>query len=99
MLLREYAVVTGAAAPPPPPPSLFEISRSATYMCCMFLNRDPNRSHRTATSLSWFPDGGQKLAVGYSCLEFQSGLPDTCIDSYIWDVGKCLIFHSRPDNK
>ena len=49
--------------------------------------RDPNEIKRTATSLSWYPDGGRKLAVAYSNLEFQRTSPDTSFDSYIWDIG------------
>merc|ERR1712142_960684 len=45
--------------------------------------RDPNEIKRTATSLSWYPDGGRKLAVAYSNLEFQRTSPDTSFDSYI----------------
>ena len=50
--------------------------------------RDPNEIKRTATSLSWYPDGGKKLAVAYSNLEFQQSAPDTSFDSYIWDIGR-----------
>ncbi|KAF4084935.1 hypothetical protein AMELA_G00111730 [Ameiurus melas] len=48
--------------------------------------RDPNEVKRTATSLSWHPDGGRKLAVAYSCLEFQKFSKNMCYDSYIWDI-------------
>ncbi|XP_030597803.1 dynein intermediate chain 3, ciliary [Archocentrus centrarchus] len=48
--------------------------------------RDPNEVKRTVTSLSWHPDGGRKLAVAYSCLEFQKSSKDLSLDSYIWDV-------------
>uniref|UniRef100_A0A7M5US50 Dynein intermediate chain 3, ciliary n=1 Tax=Clytia hemisphaerica TaxID=252671 RepID=A0A7M5US50_9CNID len=48
--------------------------------------RDPNDIKRTATKISWFPDGAQKLAIAYSVLEFQKASPDTCFDSYIWDI-------------
>lgn len=50
--------------------------------------RDPNELKRTATHISWFPDGPRKLAVAYCNLEFQGSSPDTSNDSYIWDVGK-----------
>ena len=50
--------------------------------------RDPNEVKRTATSISWYPDGAKKLAVAYSMLEFQKHSPETCLDSYIWDIGK-----------
>lgn len=48
--------------------------------------RDPNEIKRTVTSLSWQPDGGRKLAVAYSCLEFQKSSKDISLDSYIWDI-------------
>lgn len=52
--------------------------------------RDPNEMKRTATSLSWYPDGAKKLAVSYSILEFQKSQSDTPMDSYIWDIGKTI---------
>ncbi|XP_033755651.1 dynein intermediate chain 3, ciliary-like [Pecten maximus] len=48
--------------------------------------RDPNEIKRTATNLSWFPDGPRKLAVAYCNMEFQGSSPDTSMESYIWDV-------------
>ncbi|KAM4691857.1 dynein axonemal intermediate chain 2 [Rhinophrynus dorsalis] len=48
--------------------------------------RDPNEIKRTATHLSWHPDGNRKLAVAYSCLEFQRAPKDMSYDSYIWDI-------------
>ncbi|KAG8441706.1 hypothetical protein GDO86_010769 [Hymenochirus boettgeri] len=48
--------------------------------------RDPNEIKRTATQLSWHPDGSRKLAVAYSCLEFQRAPKDMSYDSYIWDI-------------
>lgn len=48
--------------------------------------RDPNDITRTATHISWFPDGPRKLAIAYCNLEFQGSPPDTCMDSYIWDI-------------
>jgi dynein intermediate chain 2, axonemal len=50
--------------------------------------RDPNPSKRTANHISWYADGPRKLAVSYCNLEFQKARLDTCVDSYIWDVGK-----------
>lgn len=47
---------------------------------------DPNEIKRTATHISWFPDGPRKLAVAYCNLEFQGSSADTSMDSYIWDV-------------
>ncbi|NP_001089510.1 dynein axonemal intermediate chain 2 S homeolog [Xenopus laevis] len=48
--------------------------------------RDPNEIKRTATHLSWHPDGNRKLAVAYSCLEFQRAPKDMNFESYIWDI-------------
>lgn len=48
--------------------------------------RDPNETKRTATSISWYPDGAKKLAIAYSMLEFQKLTSDTCMDSYIWEI-------------
>eukprot|EP00039_Didymoeca_costata_P019758 m.338817 g.338817 ORF g.338817 m.338817 type:complete len:593 (+) comp18555_c0_seq1:178-1956(+) len=48
--------------------------------------RDPNEITRPATSMSWHPDSGQKLAVAYSVLDFQKAAPGTSFDSYIWDI-------------
>ncbi|XP_055031865.2 dynein axonemal intermediate chain 2 [Misgurnus anguillicaudatus] len=48
--------------------------------------RDPNEVKRTATTLSWHPDGNQKLAVAYSSLEFQKAPKNMSFDSYIWDI-------------
>ncbi|XP_064789134.1 dynein axonemal intermediate chain 2-like isoform X2 [Oncorhynchus masou masou] len=48
--------------------------------------RDPNEIKRTATCLSWHPDGSCKLAVAYSSLGFQNISPDMSYDSYIWDI-------------
>lgn len=48
--------------------------------------RDPNEIKRTATHISWYPDGPRKLAVAYCNLQFQSASPETSMDSYIWDV-------------
>ena len=61
----------------------------------MYVNlcRDPNNLKRTSTHMSWFPDGPKKLAVAYCNIEFQGSSPDTCMDSYIWDVGKIHILN------
>lgn len=48
--------------------------------------RDPNEMKRSATFLSWYPDGPRKLAVAYSVLEFQKAPMGLSFDSYIWDV-------------
>ncbi|OBS71165.1 hypothetical protein A6R68_00289 [Neotoma lepida] len=41
---------------------------------------------RTATHLSWHPDGNKKLAVAHSCLNFQRAPVGMSHDSYIWDL-------------
>ena len=49
--------------------------------------RDPSPTHkRTATSMSWNPDGGRKLAVAYSILQFQQQPEGMSLNSYIWDI-------------
>ncbi|CAL8309424.1 unnamed protein product [Boreogadus saida] len=48
--------------------------------------RDPNKVKRTVTSMSWQPGGCRKLAVAYSCLDFQKATKDMSFDSYIWDI-------------
>ncbi|XP_078510369.1 dynein axonemal intermediate chain 2 isoform X5 [Lissotriton helveticus] len=55
--------------------------------------RDPTEIKRTATHLSWHPDGGRKLAVAYSSIEFQRASNDMSYDSYIWDIEN----PNRPD--
>ncbi|EGD83093.1 dynein intermediate chain 2 [Salpingoeca rosetta] len=48
--------------------------------------RDPCTPARSASSLSWYPDGARKLAVAYSILEFQKAPADVSMDSYVWDL-------------
>lgn len=48
--------------------------------------RDPNPIKRSATALSWYPDGARKLAVAYSVLKFQSAPDNVSLNSYIWDL-------------
>ncbi|PNJ87611.1 DNAI2 isoform 1 [Pongo abelii] len=48
--------------------------------------RDPQEIKRAATHLSWHPDGHRKLAVAYSCLDFQRAPVGMSSDSYIWDL-------------
>lgn len=50
--------------------------------------RDPNKKKRAATSLSWHPLDNHKLAVAYSCLEFQREPKNMSFDSYIWNTEK-----------
>lgn len=60
---------------------------------CVF--RDPNKIKRTATKISWHPDGANKLAVSYSITQFQQMPPDMPLHSYIWDVNS----PNQPDSK
>lgn len=60
---------------------------------CVF--RDPNKVKRTATKISWHPDGANKLAVSYSITQFQQMPPDMPLQSYIWDVNS----PNQPDSK
>lgn len=40
---------------------------------CKAMNvfRDPTEMKRTATHISWFPEGAERLAVAYGCFDFQ----------------------------
>lgn len=49
--------------------------------------RDPNAVKRAASSIAFYPDSGNKIAVAYSHLHFQADPEDTAnIQSYIWDM-------------
>lgn len=49
--------------------------------------KDPNETKRTVTSISWYPDGGKKLAVSFALMQFQDWRMDKMSPkSYIWDV-------------
>jgi len=48
--------------------------------------RDPNKIKRSASYISWYPDGARKLAVAYAILQFQEQPEGMPIQSYIWDV-------------
>lgn len=60
---------------------------------CVF--RDPNKIKRTATKISWHPDGANKLAVSYASTAFQQMAADMPLHSYIWDVNS----PNQPDQK
>ena len=47
---------------------------------------DPNTIKRAASSVSWYPDSGHKIAIAYSVLQFQQMPESMSMDSYIWDV-------------
>lgn len=51
-------------------------------------SRDPQEIKRAATHLSWHPDGNRKLAIAYSCLNFQRAPLGMSHESYIWDLGE-----------
>jgi len=49
--------------------------------------KDPNEIKRTACSISWYPDGGKKLAVSFAIMQFQDWRMERMSNvSYIWDV-------------
>lgn len=48
--------------------------------------RDPSAIKRTASCISWYPDGAHQLAVAYSILDFQKQPYNMSVDSYIWDI-------------
>ena len=37
-------------------------------------------------SISWHPEGGKKVAIAYSVLQFQQQPADMSLSSYVWDV-------------
>ena len=42
---------------------------------------------RTVCSISWYPDGGKKLAVSFAIMQFQDWRMERMgNESYIWDV-------------
>mmetsp|Transcript_27229 Transcript_27229/g.69188 ORF Transcript_27229/g.69188 Transcript_27229/m.69188 type:complete len:565 (-) Transcript_27229:474-2168(-) len=49
--------------------------------------KDPEMIKRTVTNISWYPDGGKKLAVAFSIMQFQDyRMEQMSLNSYIWDV-------------
>ncbi|XP_036197654.1 dynein intermediate chain 2, axonemal [Myotis myotis] len=63
-----------------------EVTEEAPSAKTINVFRDPQEIKRSATHLSWHPDGNRKLAVAYSCLNFQRAPEDMSHDSYIWDL-------------
>lgn len=63
-----------------------EVTEEAPSAKTINVFRDPQEIKRTATHLSWHPDGNKKLAVAYSCLQFQRSPMGMSHDSYIWDL-------------
>eukprot|EP00899_Mesostigma_viride_P004738 jgi/Mesvir1/14265/Mv09698-RA.1 len=48
--------------------------------------RDPSPIKRSASYISWHPDGARKMAVAYSILQFQQQPEGMSLSSYIWDI-------------
>ncbi|ELK37065.1 Dynein intermediate chain 2, axonemal [Myotis davidii] len=65
-----------------------EVTEEAPSAKTINVFRDPQEIKRSATHLSWHPDGNRKLAVAYSCLNFQRAPEGMSHDSYIWDLGE-----------
>ncbi|XP_055096748.1 dynein axonemal intermediate chain 2 isoform X1 [Symphalangus syndactylus] len=63
-----------------------EVTEEAPSAKTINVFRDPQEIKRAATHLSWHPDGNRKLAVAYSCLDFQRAPVGMSSDSYIWDL-------------
>jgi hypothetical protein len=70
----------------PSPAYFFRQDLTLAFPPSYISTSDPNPTKRTATYLSWYPDGGRKIAVAYSMLQFQQMPAGMCLDSYIWDV-------------
>lgn len=49
--------------------------------------KDPSEVKRTVSNISWYPDGGKKLAVAFSIMQFQDPRMELATEfSYVWDV-------------
>jgi len=49
--------------------------------------RDPDDVKRSVSNISWYPDGGKKLAVAFSIMQVQDRrMEGLGVNSYIWDV-------------
>eukprot|EP00325_Prymnesiales_sp_UTEX-LB-985_P001884 CAMPEP_0174697580 /NCGR_PEP_ID=MMETSP1094-20130205/3399_1 /TAXON_ID=156173 /ORGANISM="Chrysochromulina brevifilum, Strain UTEX LB 985" /LENGTH=567 /DNA_ID=CAMNT_0015894583 /DNA_START=31 /DNA_END=1734 /DNA_ORIENTATION=- len=49
--------------------------------------KDPDPVKRTVSNISWYPDGGKKLAVAFSIMQFQDRrMEQVSVNSYIWEV-------------
>ena len=52
---------------------------------------------RTVSHISWYPDGGRKLAVAFAIMQFQDWRMDKMSQkSYIWDVNNPNVRAARP---
>ncbi|KAM5216554.1 dynein axonemal intermediate chain 2 isoform 2-T4 [Hipposideros larvatus] len=65
-----------------------EVTEDAPSAKTINVFRDPQEIKRSATHVSWHPDGNRKLAVAYSCLNFQRVPEGMSHESYIWDLGE-----------
>ncbi|XP_012384708.2 dynein axonemal intermediate chain 2 isoform X1 [Dasypus novemcinctus] len=63
-----------------------EVTEEAPSAKTINVFRDPQEIKRAATHLSWHPDDNRKLAVAYSCLDFQRAPLGMNYESYIWDL-------------
>jgi len=62
-------------------------TNEAPYTKTLAAFKDPSEIKRTACRVSWFPDGGKKIAVAFSIMQFQDWRIDKASHaSYIWDV-------------
>jgi len=49
--------------------------------------RDPEEIKRTVSNISWYPDGGKKLAIAFAIMQFQDHRHESMnYNSHIWDV-------------
>ncbi|TEA30801.1 hypothetical protein DBR06_SOUSAS4110272, partial [Sousa chinensis] len=65
-----------------------EVMEEAPSAKTVSVFRDPQEIKRPATHISLHPDGNRKLAVAYSCLNFQRAPEGMSNESYIWDLGE-----------
>ncbi|XP_059853873.1 dynein axonemal intermediate chain 2 [Delphinus delphis] len=63
-----------------------EVMEEAPSAKTVSVFRDPQEIKRPATHISLHPDGNRKLAVAYSCLNFQRAPEGMSNESYIWDL-------------
>jgi len=49
--------------------------------------KDPSEIKRTVADISWYPDGGRKIAAAFAVMQFQDWRMDKMsLKSYIWDI-------------
>jgi len=49
--------------------------------------KDPSEIKRTVADVSWYPDGGRKIAAAFSIMQFQDWrMEEMSLKSYIWDI-------------